>query len=837
MKNLYEIKDGIYYSLYLALVICILSPLTIISSNPGTFRLDDILFFGPLIIISGALFILILFPISLAFIFAKKYICFKRIVFSLIVMVTIFALYLPLGYGKLDGVDAINISFINLTLGVLFLIISYFLFSYKKIILPILIIGPLVTSAISVLNEFNPKNNHVLPVSQTEKNIFVISFDALQTNDIKTAIDSLPDKEKVVFEGFVLFDDVMGVGPQTMISTGTTKLGSIEEDKEYQKAFNNQITTKLSENGYNVETMGQFSQKEKSNTNQLSRTIGQLDSSYFNALKASILKIFPYKNNYVDLVEGYFVNLIEGYLGSFFPKNYVEMQQQISLDKHQYAKAKRGVFSVDEFIDKLNTGSTKPTLRMHHYGFTHDPMRLTPDCKFKGANQRVSTLSETQCAINKMMKMIQKIKKLGVYQNSLIFFISDHGHECGWEGKKDVFHINNLRVSKRWCLTRYTPFMMFKPPFQNGPLKESKIPVSLFDIPKTICMASLNDPKQCSIYQGYDLLSSIPPLNSQFRPLLLQKSEKDIRGYEGYYKVKVPRYTTIYDYFNLQNHPLFSIEFLGANLPSHFKNMATREDDRVSFSGSDKGFLTYGPYMTLERGLYQFSVSYRYKNDNQHQAGDVSHWNISASNGKSLRYKKNFTSSPNQFTLDKANIYFPGRAYNVEVSTFYAGSGELEIDKIKISKLPQQPICSETVHFNKETSLSYYNFSNLGSLESWGRWTDGDQAEIEFQTEQDCKAKSVTFNLKAYVNSKNPEQTVSVFINNKSVGNIQIFSDEAQSKQFTFALPNAQDNKYKIRFNINKPTSPKSLGMNNDKRELGFGFIDMRLLLDEVTAQ
>ncbi len=50
------------------------------------------------------------------------------------------------------------------------------------------------------------------------------------------------------------------------------------------------------------------------------------------------------------------------------------------------------------------------------------------------------------------------------------------------------------------------------------------------------------------------------------------------------------------------------------------------------------------------------------------------------------------------------------------------------------------------------------------------------------------------------------------------------------------ALPDAQDHKYTIRFEIDKPTTPKSVGVNNDTRELGFGFIDMRLLSDEVTT-
>lgn len=69
------------------------------------------------------------------------------------------------------------------------------------------------------------------------------------------------------------------------------------------------------------------------------------------------------------------------------------------------------------------------------------------------------------------------------------------------------------------------------------------------------------------------------------------------------------------------------------------------------------------------------------------------------------------------------------------------------------------------------------------------------------------------------------QQTASVFINDKSAGEIQISLGEAQPKKFTFALPDVQDNRYTIRFEIDNPTSPKFLGWSKDYRELGFGFI------------
>ena len=135
--------------------------------------------------------------------------------------------------------------------------------------------------------------------------------------------------------------------------------------------------------------------------------------------------------------------------------------------------------------------------------------------------------------------------------------------------------------------------------------------------------------------------------------------------------------------------------------------------------------------------------------------------------------------------------------------------------------MPQQLVCSETIPFNADTSISYYNFSNLSLQEPWGRWSDGRTAEIEFQTEPDCNAKSVTFNLKAFVTPKNTDQTASVYINNKSVGDIKISLGETMPKLFTFALPDTEDNYYTIRFKIDNPTSPKSVGIANDGRKHG----------------
>ena len=74
------------------------------------------------------------------------------------------------------------------------------------------------------------------------------------------------------------------------------------------------------------------------------------------------------------------------------------------------------------------------------------------------------------------------------------------------------------------------------------------------------------------------------------------------------------------------------------------------------------------------------------------------------------------------------------------------------------------------------------------------------------------------------------ETVPQVIINNKPVGQIRLAFGEHHPKTFTFPLSNSQDDTYSIRFEIDKPTTPKSVGLNEDARSLGLGFISMKLI-------
>ncbi len=141
--------------------------------------------------------------------------------------------------------------------------------------------------------------------------------------------------------------------------------------------------------------------------------------------------------------------------------------------------------------------------------------------------------------------------------------------------------------------------------------------------------------------------------------------------------------------------------------------------------------------------------------------------------------------------------------------------------------------CNQKISFSKYNHKKYYYFKNLSHIEHWGRWSNHDYTIINISPKKNCNAKAIKFNLSAFVNHKNKIQSSNVYINNKFVDKITIEYQEQNPKEFIFQIHEGNHKKIKIRFEIKNPLSPTSIGISNDSRVLGLGFIDMQLMKKE----
>ena len=812
MKNI-NFKKEFFYAFYISLTVCVLSPLLTISSNRSDFFISNIEAFFINITFTWILFFLAAFIILCAVLRAG--VIFEKIIFSIFVTISIWAFYAPLMSGQLDGLSVLKPSYVNLGTGILFGIVAFIFFVQRKIILIVLLTGPLLLSIHSMFNLVKTEYISVpIPVSETEQNIFVISFDELQTEFIKRVLRD-DNQLRKKFDGFILFDDVIGVGPATRLSTAITKLGHLPETDKYDAAFKKSITNKLSQNGFKIETMHEFSQRENRATKKLSPQMSLWDIEYFVALKCSLCKILPYDPSYVSIIH-YWLSILRN------NKN----DALIGMDKNPLTYFKRQPKVFDSFVKNLKLGNdNNGTLRMHHYYFTHNPFRLKSDCEFTTESGLTGPLEETRCAFTKMVLLIERLKKLGVYESSTIFFVSDHGYECNHAYKGNL-ELQNYRLNKRWCLSRYMPFLMVKKPYTTGTITYSKTPVSLLDISKTICIQALGANGECDIYTGYNLFSAKAPLNSHTRPILVAEIIKYLKNYKFDKDdiVHIGRYRTLEQFVNGRNRV---VKKIGRELHGGTNRLVT-EKGTVVTSSDKPGYLTFGPYILLNPGTYKFGIRYKFYDGMQNNSR--SYWDVVASLGKIKLHKNHFANSKNRFIWDEHIIHIDRPLKKVELRSFFDGSGKLEVESIRIEELPTTAFCKRKIKFNNQDDLKYYKTRQIDLIEPWGKWSHGPTSKISFNVEEKCKFQTLKFNLKAFVTPKDPERIANVFINDQFVSQIKITLDETQPKEFTFTLPNVRTNSYTVRFEINNSAPPKSVGSKEDKRKLGFGFISMELL-------
>ena len=138
------------------------------------------------------------------------------------------------------------------------------------------------------------------------------------------------------------------------------------------------------------------------------------------------------------------------------------------------------------------------------------------------------------------------------------------------------------------------------------------------------------------------------------------------------------------------------------------------------------------------------------------------------------------------------------------------------------------------IDFSEENQLNDYQSSGLGEISRYGRWTNGNFAQIDFKASDNCDAKSLVLKLNAFVTPDHPVQSGKVYINGNLAGIVAIHEDKERPKNFSFVLPESDDNTYSVTIDIDNPVQPKSLSLGDNTLDLGFRFIQMELSLDEA---
>jgi hypothetical protein len=171
------------------------------------------------------------------------------------------------------------------------------------------------------------------------------------------------------------------------------------------------------------------------------------------------------------------------------------------------------IIDFNKYVDQLTVDDGPSTAHFLHFTHTHYPVELDSECVFRGddaewyrLNQdREGVVAEARCALRQFGHFVDRLRKLGIYDQSVIVLKSDHGKPVEYGSPDDI---ESLKIKEHplWGYGRYAPLLAVKPSFSEvHGLDRNLAPVLLDDLARTLCVESGIE-YDCDEYPGYNIV-------------------------------------------------------------------------------------------------------------------------------------------------------------------------------------------------------------------------------------------------------------------------------------------------------------------------------------------
>ncbi|MBI4836226.1 MAG: sulfatase-like hydrolase/transferase [Candidatus Abawacabacteria bacterium] len=405
-------------------------------------------------------------------------------------------------------------STIMLTLFVITIKKRSFLLPYAGKIASVFIISQLVSVGLLIINMPSEPlfkslvidNENKFNFSAKEKNVVVLLLDSFQTDVFREIITERPEYQDML-KGFTYFPNNLGGYPTTYASVSLALTGNYYHNEMPIQEFiqqnfsTNSLPKAFKEAGYEVSmplNMTLYSTPEiTSSYKQKSWFINW--ESFLPLYQLSSFKLLP--------------NSI---------KSILDNQDEITNEPdNQYKVTNAGTKTgglFDDNIDFVNrfeyqasTTADKPTFKFYHLKGVHAPLNLNENFQYESMPfNRLSFKRQSVATLKVAQKLLKEIEKLGIYNNTAIVILGDHGNGLSPESfseraEDNKFHYkiaNDIKFAAR-------PLLLIKDFNNQTPFSISDKPTTLGDIPKSLA----NIAKLPTIFPGIDILHEESPMN------------------------------------------------------------------------------------------------------------------------------------------------------------------------------------------------------------------------------------------------------------------------------------------------------------------------------------
>ena len=164
-------------------------------------------------------------------------------------------------------------------------------------------------------------------------------------------------------------------------------------------------------------------------------------------------------------------------------------------------RAQSGALLLEDLAKNAHVGGTKPSYKMLHILTTHNPAALDEQCQKR---DRIRTpdweamTPQTICVQTKLFEVLNRLREIGVYDNSTIIIHADHGKRMAplADNHLEQFVFGEVQNPPKYnfhfsqVMSSAMPLLLVKPKGASGPLNVSEAPVSFADIAPTILAAA-----------------------------------------------------------------------------------------------------------------------------------------------------------------------------------------------------------------------------------------------------------------------------------------------------------------------------------------------------------
>lgn len=259
-----------------------------------------------------------------------------------------------------------------------------------------------------------------------ERNIVVWISDGLQADVAQEVLERRPDFTAAM-SGFTFFSQAIGHYKFTKFSLPSILSGRLFEGEQTIRSFRddiaapNNISAVFSAAGFQTDMVSSpdFCVGFKRCNFMWSDLRGPRVSAdrSANLINIALFRIAPH------FVKPYVFDGIDG-VGSAI---LAHLSRWTETELHGNTQT-NDVFYYQSLLPKLNNGADRPTLKVLHSYSTHHPYVLNKNCSYRGKEHtRDAVLDQAECNASLFVRFLDKLRTMGVYEQTLVVWISDHG--------------------------------------------------------------------------------------------------------------------------------------------------------------------------------------------------------------------------------------------------------------------------------------------------------------------------------------------------------------------------------------------------------------------------